>query len=70
MWANKEVLPHLTVSAGAGPRAFCDTVIPGGTKPAEDVHGIGAVAGVAATYHTDNHLVFRLRANYLAAKNS
>jgi hypothetical protein len=70
IWANKELLPQLTVSAGAGPWAYCDTVIPGGGKPAQDAHGIGAMAGAAATWHAKNHMVFQLRANYFTAKDS
>lgn len=68
--AKKHVLPKLDLSAGVGPWAFCDTIVPAGGKPSEDVHGVGAVATAAATYHLTDHLALQLRANYFVAKDS
>jgi hypothetical protein len=67
---NKQLLPQLTVSVGAGPWAYCDTLIPDNGKPAQDLHGIGATAGVAAAWHAKNHIVYQVRANYYTAKDS
>jgi hypothetical protein len=66
---NKEVLPQLTVSAGAGPWTYSDTYIPVG-KPAQDLHGIGASAGVGAAYHFKDHIVVGVHANYYMGKNT
>jgi hypothetical protein len=67
---NKEILPQLTVSVGAGPWTYSDTLIPDNGKPAQDVHGIGAMAGVGAAYHLKNHIVLGVGANYYAGKDS
>jgi hypothetical protein len=67
---NKEILPRLTVSAGAGPWTYSDTLIPDNGKPAQDLHGIGAMAGVGAAYHLKNHIVLGVGANYYTGKDS
>jgi hypothetical protein len=61
---HKEILPHLTVSAGAGPWTYSDTLIPNNGKVAQDLHGIGATAGVGAEYHLKDHIVLGVHANY------
>jgi hypothetical protein len=61
---------RLALAAGIGFYAYCDSDLSPAGDTYRNIHGIGAISSVAATWYGQSPLLFQLRANYIAAPNS
>jgi hypothetical protein len=61
---------RLGLAAGIGFYAYCDSDLSPPGDAYRNVHGVGAISSVAATWYGESPLLFQLRANYIVTPNS
>ena len=61
---------RLGLAAGIGFYAYCDSDLSPAGYGYRNVHGVGAISSVTATWYGESPLLFQLRANYIVTPNS